>query len=149
MSNDVQTTTDQRAPLTELVKGIVGDIGDLIRQEVRFARTEIKSDLQKTQTAVVLLSLGSAVAGLGTLLLSLMFVHLLHRMTIPTELAAASVDPARLPLWGCYGLVSLLFLVIGGSLVMLGVNKFKSFNPLPDETAKSVQENVSWITNSK
>jgi hypothetical protein len=46
----------------DLVKGIVSDIGDLIRQEVRFARTEIKADLVKTREAATVLALGVGTA---------------------------------------------------------------------------------------
>ena len=37
--------------MTELVSGIVRDIGDLVRQEMRFARTEVASDLRKMRSA--------------------------------------------------------------------------------------------------
>lgn len=143
MANDVQTA--QQPAMTELVTGIVNDIGVLVRQEVKFARAEIKSDFQKTRTAVVLLVSGATTAALGALLAALMLVFLLHRLTLP---ATAAVDPAAIPLWGCFGLVSLLFLGIGSGLVVVGVKKFDSFNPLPDETLKTVEENVSWIANT-
>jgi hypothetical protein len=142
MVNDVKTAP--QPAVTELLTGIVSDIGALIRQEVRFARTEIKSDFQKSRTAVVLLASGAATAALGALLLALMLVFLLHYITLPNTAA----DPAQVPLWGCFGLVSLLFLVVGGALVWAGVAKFQSFNPLPDETVKTVEENVSWIANT-
>lgn len=145
MANDVQTAN--QPAVTELVKGIVNDIGALIRQEVRFARAEVKSDLRKTRTAVACLASGASIASLGGVLLALMLVYLLHWLTIPVKMEVP--DPGRIPLWGCYGLVSLLFFVVGGGLIALGIRKFESFNPLPDETIKSVEENVSWITNSK
>lgn len=143
MANDVKTAP--QPAVTELVTGIVNDIGALVRQEVRFARAEIKSDFQKTRTAVVLLASGAATAALGALLVALMLVFLLHHLTLPDP---AAVDPARVPLWGCFGLVSLLFLGVGSALVVAGVVKFKAFNPLPDETVKTVEENVSWLANT-
>jgi hypothetical protein len=45
--------------------------------------------------------------------------------------------------------VSAIFLGIGAVLVWLGYKRFESFNPLPDETAKTVKENIEWMTNSK
>ena len=54
-------------------------------------------------------------------------------------------DLARIPLWGCYGLTALLFLVPGGALIGVGMKRFEANNPLPDQTLESVQENVSWI----
>jgi hypothetical protein len=45
--------------------------------------------------------------------------------------------------------VSAVFLATAAVLGWLGYKKFQSFNPLPDETAKTVKENVEWIVNSK
>jgi len=145
MSNGVQSPPDPS--LTGLVKGIITDLGDLIRHEIRFARAEIKSDFDKSKEAAAVLASGAAVALLGLLLLAWMLVHLLHWLTIPAEVALR--DAGRIPLWGCYGIVGAVLFAIGAALAMAGKKKFDSFNPLPDETAKTVKENVEWITNSK
>jgi hypothetical protein len=31
----------------------------------------------------------------------------------------------------------------------VGMGKFNSFNPLPDETLQTMKENLEWKTNSK
>jgi len=142
-SNDVNTNS--QPSVTELVKGIANDIGDLVKQEIRFARTEIKSDLRKARTAGAFLISGIATALVGTVLFSLMLVHFLHWLASPTS----AVDPSNLPLWGCYGLTSILFLGAGAFLAEMGLKKFEKDNPLPTQTVKTVEENVSWITNSK
>jgi len=143
MATEVQTHPDE-ASMTGLMRGIINDLGDLIRQEVKFARTEIKADLRKTRNASAILALGAGVALLGVILLALMLVHLIHWLSLPAEAA-----PAGIPLWGCYGMVSAVFLLIGGVASYMGVQKFQSFNPMPDETAQTVKENVQWIANSK
>jgi len=145
MSNGVQSPPDPS--LTGLVKGIINDLGALIRQEIRFARAEVRSDFQKTKESIAVLLAGAAVAVLGTSLLAWMLVHLLHWLTIPPD--AALHDPARVPLWGCFGIVGAVLLAIGAALFMAGKKKLESFNPLPDETAKTVKENVEWIASSK
>jgi hypothetical protein len=144
MANEVQTSSEPST--TGLLRGIINDIGDLIRQEIRFARTEIRSDLHKTKEAALVLALGVGTSVLGVLLLAMMLVFLLHWLTLPP---GPGYDPAAIPLWGCFGIVSAVFLATGVALVWLGYKKFESFNPLPDETAKSVKENVEWIMNSK
>jgi len=142
MTNEVHTSTEPST--TSLVRGIINDIGDLIRQELRFARTEVKSDLRKSKEAATVLAIGAGTAVLGVFLLAVMLVFLLHWLTLP-----AGYDPATIPLWGCFGIVSALFLGTGAALIWMGYRKFESFNPLPDETAKTVKENVDWIMNSK
>jgi uncharacterized membrane protein YqjE len=142
-TNDVKTNS--QPSMTELVKGIANDIGDLVKQEIRFARTEIKSDLRKARRAGAFLVSGIATALVGTVLFSLMIVHFLHWLASPTS----AVDPSKLPLWGCYGLTSILFLGAGAFLAEMGLKKLDKDNPLPVQTVKTVEENVSWITNSK
>jgi hypothetical protein len=146
MANEVHTDSEPSA--TGLLRGIVSDIGDLIRQEIRFARTEIRSDLRKTREAATVLILGIGTTVLGCILLSVMLVFLLHWLTLPVT-APSDPQGASIPLWGCFGIISALFLIIGMALSWLGYKKFKSFNPLPDETAKTVKENVEWIMSSK
>jgi hypothetical protein len=142
MATEVHTSSEPTT--TSLLRGIIKDIGDLIRQEFRFARAEFRTDLRKSKEAVTVLALGVGTAVLGILLLSVMLVFLLHWLTAP-----AGTDPAGIPLWGCFGIVSAVFLATGAGLSWMGYRKFESFNPLPDETAQTMKENVEWIMNSK
>jgi hypothetical protein len=142
--NEVQTPPDE-ASMTGLLRGIINDVGDLIRQEFRFARTEIKSDVRKLLRAGAVLAVGAGTAGLGVILMAFMLVYLINWLSFPAGMA----EPGRIPLWGCYGIVAAVFLAVGGLMVFMGVKAFQSVNPLPDETAKNVKENVEWIMNSK
>lgn len=142
MSTQVQT---EREPgVGSLVKGIVGDIGDLIKQQLEYAQQEVKKDLKQTAKASALIGVGAVIALLSLVVLTFMLVHLLHGMTSPP-----GYDPASLPLWACYGIVGLVTLTIGGGLIFAGVKKFQSFNPLPDQTVQTIKENVEWLTTSK
>jgi hypothetical protein len=130
--------------LSTLVKGIVDDIGDLIKQQIDFARTEVTTDLRKTKEAASALAIGAGVATLGGLFLGFMLVYLLHWLASP-----AGADQSNLPLWSCYAIIGALLLGTGAALILAGKKKLNSFNPLPDETVKTMKENVQWITNSK
>jgi len=74
MPNEVHSPAEPG--LTTLFGGIIKDIGDLIRQEIRFARAEVKSDLGKTREAFTTLGIGAGIASAGGLLLLWMLVHL-------------------------------------------------------------------------
>jgi hypothetical protein len=145
MAVEVQAPVEGTS-FTSLLRGIVNDVGDLIKQEFRFARTELKTDLRRTGQATRSLAIGLVIAFLGLIPLILMLVHLLHWLTIP---AGTNPDPAQLPLWACYGIVGFLMAGGGAALAWAGKKKFDSFNPLPDETAKNIKENLEWLTNSK
>jgi len=137
MANEVHAPPDE-ASIASLLRGIINDVGDLIRQEIRFARTEIKSDVRKTARAGTALALGVGAACLGVVLVAFMMVYLIFALSHET-----------IPLWGCFGIVAAVFLVVGAGLGFVGYQSFRHNNPLPDQTAQSVKENVEWIMNSK
>lgn len=141
MASEVRTDPEQGT--ATLLKGIVNDIGDLIKQQFEFARAEIRSDLKKTREASSLLLVGAVLAGLGIVVLCLMLVYLLHWLTSPPE-----QDLASLPLWACHGIVGGLLLLAGLGVAWAGRDKFASFNPLPDQTAQTMKENLPWTKNA-
>jgi len=134
-----------RAEVAPLLRGIVNDMGELLQQQLKFARAEIRSDMRKTWDVTQLFGIGAAVALLGVVVLAFMLVHLLHWLTTP----AAAADPAALPLWACFGIVGAAILATGTVLIVMGKKKLDSFNPMPDQTVDTVKENLEWITSSK
>jgi hypothetical protein len=143
MANELQAPPDE-ASVASLMRGIIDDIGSLVRQEIRFARTEIREDLRKTKQAAAIVASGTIIAFIGAGLFALMLVYLIQWLSLP-----AGTTTEGLPLWGCFGIVSAVFLGIGSIVAFAGCEMFKQFNPLPEKTAQTVKENVEWITNSK
>jgi hypothetical protein len=142
MANQVPTIPEPG--FSSLLRGIVNDIGDLVKQQIQFARAEIKADIRKSKEASAFITLGVGSAFIGALLFGLMVVHLLHWLTAP-----AGMDQSSLPLWGCYAVVAALFIGSGVGLFVVGQRMFASFSPVPEQTVQTVKENVEWITNSK
>jgi len=134
--------------MASLVGGIVSDVQDLIKQQLELTRKEIEADLRKTRDAASLLFAGIGIALFGCFAFCLMLAHLIHQLTTPENLRALQ-DPAAIPLWGCYGIVTVVLLAAGGGLAFAGKKKFDSFNPLPDESAQVLKENIEWIANKK
>jgi hypothetical protein len=122
--------------VTGLISGIVGDAQELVKQQVALVRAEIKADFQRTIQAAVMLAIGSLVAVPAVFLLCNMFVFMLH------ELAGLST-------WASYGIVGGLFAVLSTVLIGVGIQRFRSFNPLPDQSVEAFKENVRWMTNPK
>ena len=144
MATEVQNHSEQS--VTTLVSGIVTDVQDLIKQQLQLTRKEIEADFRKTREAASLLVFGIAIMFFGGFAFCLMMAHLIHYLAYP---AGYVTDTATIPLWGCHGIVAAVFLVAGGCLAFLGKQKFDSFNPLPDESAQVLQENLEWIANKK
>src|SRR6516225_7507084 len=94
--------------LTATVKGILDDALELIKQQLAMLKAEIRADFRKALSGLIFLACGIAPMLLGQLMLCLMLVHLLHWSTLPVGDLS---DPAAIPLWGCYGIVSAAFLL--------------------------------------
>ncbi len=123
--------------VTALVTGIIADGQSLFKQQADMLAREIKADLRRTREAGLLLILGASVGLVGAILLAMMLV-LLTQWAMP-----------QWPLWACCGTWGLVMLVAGSGLFCLGKLRLDSFNPLKDESAQSVKENMSWTTNPK
>jgi len=122
--------------VTGLVSGIISDAQELLKQQVALVRAELKADFRRTVRAAILLAAGGIVAVPALFLLCNMCVFMLH------ELAGLSV-------WASYGTVGGVFVVLSAALIGVGIQRFRSFNPLPDQSVEAFKENVRWMTNPK
>src|SRR5437868_2629597 len=135
MSTNVQMHPETGADpgLSTLLTGIFHDIQELLKQQMRLVKAEVSSDVKKTAEAAISMVVGAAVALGGLGMLCFMLVYILHELV-------------HLSLWGSFGLVGLGMLLIGAGLTLYGRNKFRSFNPLPDESLAALRENLEWTT---
>jgi len=126
---------DSPASITQLVGGIVTDLQTLLRQELQLAKTEIRQEWDKTKTAAEAMAAGAGLLTVAGLLLAFGLVHLL------------SAVAAGLPMWACYGIVSVVLGLIGGILVVAGRTKASEISIIPPQTAETMKENVQWLKN--
>jgi protein-S-isoprenylcysteine O-methyltransferase Ste14 len=115
-----------------LVRGVLMDIRDLMREEVALARVEIREQAGRAKLAAA--SLGAAAVALafgGTFLL--------------VAIAVGLADLLDWPVWTGFLIVALLLSV--GGLVMLssGRKKLRSVQPVPEETVQTLKENSEWL----
>jgi hypothetical protein len=139
-------TTHREPTLTATFKGIIDDALELLKQQFAMLKAEVRSDFRKVLAGLIPLAIGIAPLLLGGLMLCFALVHLIHWATLP---AGQTYDPASVPLWGCYAIVSAAFFVVGGVLLAIGYYRLKTVNPLPEETAKALEENLQWLMNQK
>ncbi len=112
------TTPPQQQPqhnAAALLGGIVGDIQSLVQQQVQLTRNEIVTELRERLVRWAVITSGIGIAILGAIMLCLTASHLLHWGLSPPE-----SDPASLPLWACYGVVSATLLAVGGGVARIG-----------------------------
>lgn len=150
MIDDMQApadlTADARAEpsLTATVRGILDDALELVKQQLAMFKAEIRADIRQMLSGVTFIASGVAPLLLGMLLLCFALVHFLHWVTTP---AGLSIDAATLPLWACYAAVAGAFLLIGGTLLGIGIYRLKTLRPLAAESTKALEENIQWLMN--
>jgi hypothetical protein len=142
MATDTPNRSDQS--LTGLVSGIVSDFQELLKQQLRLTRQEVKEDLRKAKEATWLLVLGVAIGFLAAIPLLLGVAYWLHNLLLPPE----ARDPASLPLWGCLVLVGAFVGAVGAAVAFRGKSKMEHIAPL-EETAQALKENLEWQTTPK
>lgn len=134
MATDV---TDQNATVTGLVSGIIDDTQRLFKQQAELLKADIKKDIKQAKEAGVSMMAAGALLGSGGLLLLFALVHLL------------SWAIKDLPLWGSFGIVGGVLALAGGIAFYRGREKLDNLNPLPENSAQALQENLQWKTNPK
>jgi uncharacterized membrane protein YqjE len=134
MPDDIPTTAEPS--VTALVRGIVKDAQELFRQQVTLFKAEFREDMRKTREAALSLVVGVGVAFFGVSLLLFALVNLLTWVS-------------GLPVWASFAIIGGVALAVGLALIVAGKRRFESFNPLSDQSAEALRENVQWITNRK
>jgi len=116
-----------------LLGGIANDAKDLLLQEVALTKLELQYELRKAKTAAIALSIGIGTIATGGILLMLMLVHVLAALTV-------------VPLWGCYGIVGSVLVVLGGVLLAAGKTKAEELDEVPQRTVERIKKSAPWLT---
>lgn len=130
MRNDTLNGSEQ-ASVTNLVSGILSDVQQLMAQQTRLLRLEIREDLRKARTGAIVLGAGLGVAAVGGLLLCVMLPLLLHALT-------------DWPQWVCFGIFGILFLFLGSGAVYAAMKRIRDASSLPESTT-TLKENLTCL----
>ena len=115
--------------VSDVLQDIVGNIQDIIRSEVRLAKTEVRQEAVKAKSASLLLGVGAVTGIFGTFFLLLTIVYALSNVV---------------PNWAAALIVAIALAVIATVMVSMGLNQFKLVHPTPDKTIENLKENVEW-----
>ena len=115
--------------ISELLQNIVGNIQEIVRSEVRLAKTEIRDEATKAKVAGVLVAVGALAAIFSVLFLLLMIVYALS---------------AVMPSWAAALIVSVVTGIIAWTTIAAGLRRFKQVRPTPERTVETIKENVQW-----
>src|SRR5829696_5935829 len=118
-------TIDKGRKLPEVLQDIVGNIQDILRSEIRLAKTEMKEQASVAGSAAGMLGAGA-----------LMAVYALGFLLAAGVLALALVMAP----WIAALIVGVAAGMIGAVLIQIGRKRMKKVEPAPRRTIDSVKE---------
>jgi uncharacterized membrane protein YqjE len=119
----------ERSPV-EIIKDIVGNVQEIIRSEIRLARSEMTDNAKNAGRAGILLAAG-AVLGLYAFAFLLVSIY---------NLLSYAIWP-----WVSALIIAVVLGVIAGALAAAGRTRWKQVSPAPRQAIESVKEDVQWL----
>ena len=115
--------------IADVLRDVVGNVQEIIRYEVRLAKTEVRDEASKASKAVAFIAGGALFSfyALNFLLFCVMF-------------ALALI----LPLWLSALLVGAVLFIVAAVLVALGRDRWKHVHAKPEQTIQTLKENLEW-----
>lgn len=118
----------------ELVAMASSSASQLLRSEIELAKTELKDDAKKAALGGVLFGLAGLIGGLVLIMLS---------MTLAYGIAAL----LDWPQWAAFLTVSLVYLLLGGVMILIGVLRLKRIGGAK-RTRKTLKDDLSILRRS-
>jgi hypothetical protein len=114
-----------------LVRSLLEDTRELIREELLLARTELREEMSAVQTVGMTFGAAAVAALLGVAILAI-------------AIGGAIADGLDWPPWSGHAIVAALLLVGAYVAARLGRARLTTIRALP-KTTQSVKENLAWI----
>jgi uncharacterized membrane protein YqjE len=130
------TPTGQEPGLASLATGILHDVQTLFEQQLRLFKHELEVKFQKTKEASTMLGMGVMLALLGGLMLCFGLAYLLNW-----------AFPPLAPWGGGFFIMAAVALFPGAILAAIGIQQLESVNPVPEQSAETLKENLEWTRN--
>ena len=120
--------TEDRS-FSDVFQDILHNVQDIVRSEVRLAKTEIREEVGEAKSAAVMLGGGA---------LTSIFALLFFLLTLVYALALV------MPSWTAALVVGAALAVIATLMLITGRRRFKQIHPTPERTVETIKENVEW-----
>ena len=112
-----------------LISGLIGDLQELVRGEVRLARAELREDALALGRGAGMLAAGAFVGLTGFIFLMLAVTYLLNK---------------AFQMWVAAGIVAVALLVLAAILALVGKSRLSAANLKPEQTIASLKEDREW-----
>jgi len=115
--------------LSDVFQNIVRNVQEIVRSEIRLAKTEVREEIIEAKSATLLLATGIGACIFAILFLLLSLVYGLATV-IPSWAAALAVGVG---------------LALAATLTLIAsTRRFKQLTPTPQHTVESIKENIAW-----
>jgi F0F1-type ATP synthase assembly protein I len=135
MVQDPPTNTEDASMMT-LIRGVIGDLETLVKQQLKLFHTELKAEGKEMRDGTISMALSFGVIVIGGVILGIALAYVL-------------VEALSLPHWAGFGIIGLAVTGIGAGLFFYGQKEIKSALPLADESMKTLEENIECLTQPK
>ena len=115
-----------------LVRGILGDLRQLIRDEIALARVEVREQAGRAKLAAGALGAAAVALAFGCTFLLV-------------AIAVGVADLLDWPVWAGFLAVALLLTVGGMVMLSTGRKRLRSVHAVPEQTIQTLKENSEWI----
>lgn len=126
------TTPEPRASMTDLLRQLASDSGNLVRQEVNLAKLEMKETAAELARHGMKLGLGVGLAASGALALTAFLILVLGNVMNGAYWASALI-------------VGVLFLLAGALVARNGLKNMRDQSLKPEETIETLREDKHWL----
>ncbi|MEP6934703.1 MAG: phage holin family protein [Nitrospirota bacterium] len=120
-------TPDDRS-LTSVLQDIIANIQDIVRSEVRLAKTELREEATKAQAVGILVAVGALCGCFGVLFALWAVMDGLARV---------------MPDWAAALSVALPLALVAAVTISAGLKRWTHVHP-PNKTIQTMKENVEW-----
>jgi len=121
---------ERERSISDVVQDIIRNIQEMLRSEVRLAKTELREEAVKAKAAGALLGGGAVSAFFAIFFLLLMTVYALTRV---------------MPDWAAALTVAAFTAIVAGLMLTAGLKRFKQVHPTPERTVENIKESVEWV----
>jgi len=120
---------ERERSISDVVQDIIRNIQEMLRSEVRLAKTELREEAVKVKASGILIGGGAVSAIFALFFLLLMTVYALTRVV---------------PDWAAALIVAGFTAAVAGFMMSAGMKRFKQLHPTPERTIENIKENVEW-----
>jgi uncharacterized membrane protein YjfL (UPF0719 family) len=106
-------TRNSDPSIVELVRSAAADTTELVKQQIELTKAEIQQNVKTAGSSFGILAAGGAILGIGAIFLLVTIAY---------------VIAVWLPVWAGFGIVTLVLLIVGAILVMVGRKRAKTIN---------------------